>query len=226
MKFDLTFLVNPNEKSSFVKSPKFFMEKSYACSVGSSPVSHSDETESGNDHSILGTSMGTTRSASIPLPPSHVPRTQSEVQLSIDQEVAEQRDARMFDRLVNGIRERQQHQYHQYQQQSFTLPSTHWENSLEQRLSRIVQARLEPLGESSARSMEPDEQLPTEIVATEHHNHEFPHDASDAWSISGYDHEEEQGGPFTSITATSREQSLDPEEDHIQDDEGLFEMEL
>jgi hypothetical protein len=47
------------------------------------------------------------RSSSIPLPSSHVARTQSELQLSLDQEAAEQRDASMFYRLVNGIRDRQ-----------------------------------------------------------------------------------------------------------------------
>jgi hypothetical protein len=46
------------------------------------------------------------RSTSIPLPPTHVHRTQSELQLDQDQQVADQRDATMFYRLVNGIRER------------------------------------------------------------------------------------------------------------------------
>ncbi|GKY99082.1 hypothetical protein MPSEU_000863900 [Mayamaea pseudoterrestris] len=46
------------------------------------------------------------RSTSIPLPTSHVQRTQSELQLDQDEEVADQRDATMFYRLVNGIRER------------------------------------------------------------------------------------------------------------------------
>lgn len=212
MKFDLAFLLNPNEKSSFDKSAKFFMEKAHACSVDSSPVSHSDETEGGNDHSILGTSMGTTRSASIPLPPSHVPRTQSEVQLTIDEEAAEQRDARMFDRLVNGIRERQQ--------QSYAMQAMHWDNSLERSLSRIVQARLAPLSEST-RSGDHTE-LPTEIV-TEHH-HDLPHDASDAWSISGYDNEEhDEPLPHKA----SQGQSLEEEEEcPVQDSDGLFEMDL
>jgi hypothetical protein len=46
-------------------------------------------------------------SQSIPLPRSHVHRTQSEVQLCEDMETAERRDLTMFYRLVNGIRERQ-----------------------------------------------------------------------------------------------------------------------
>lgn len=47
------------------------------------------------------------RSRNIPLPLSHVQRTQSEAQLCEDMETAEQRDLNMFCRLVNGIRERQ-----------------------------------------------------------------------------------------------------------------------
>jgi hypothetical protein len=51
--------------------------------------------------------VGSSRSSSIPLPSTHVTRTQSELQLHLDEEVAEQRDTNMFYRLVNGIRERQ-----------------------------------------------------------------------------------------------------------------------
>jgi len=47
------------------------------------------------------------RSQNIPLPMSHMQRTQSEVQLCVDMETAEQRDLNMFYRLVNGIRDRQ-----------------------------------------------------------------------------------------------------------------------
>jgi hypothetical protein len=57
----------------------------------------------------LGTSIGTqgnNRSSNIPLPASHVPRTQSELQLTMDQQTAELRDVNMFYLLVNGIRER------------------------------------------------------------------------------------------------------------------------
>jgi hypothetical protein len=59
------------------------------------------------------TSTAQNRSVSIPLPSSHVHRTQSELQLHEDEEVAEQRDSTMFYRLVNGIRERHGMQSHQ-----------------------------------------------------------------------------------------------------------------
>jgi hypothetical protein len=59
----------------------------------------------GNLGSSIGT-QGTNRSSNIPLPASHVPRTQSELQLTMDQQTAELRDVNMFYLLVNGIRER------------------------------------------------------------------------------------------------------------------------
>lgn len=43
----------------------------------------------------------------IPLPPTHIPRTKSELQLAEDMHAAEWRDRCMFQRLVTGIRERQ-----------------------------------------------------------------------------------------------------------------------
>jgi hypothetical protein len=45
-------------------------------------------------------------SSSIPLPRTHVSRTESEKQLAMDVAVAEQRDERMFNRLIHGIRAR------------------------------------------------------------------------------------------------------------------------
>jgi hypothetical protein len=51
-------------------------------------------------------------SKTIPLPSSHVHRTQSELQLYEDMEVAERKDMNMFYRLVNGIRDRQIHIAH------------------------------------------------------------------------------------------------------------------
>jgi hypothetical protein len=51
-------------------------------------------------------------SKTIPLPSSHVHRTQSELQLYEDMELAERKDMNMFYRLVNGIRDRQMHIAH------------------------------------------------------------------------------------------------------------------
>lgn len=64
------------------------------------------------------------KSLAIPLPDSHIHRTDSELQLYEDMAVAEYRDRCMFNRLVSGIRQRQQlhynfhhHAQHFYDQQ-------------------------------------------------------------------------------------------------------------
>ena len=54
----------------------------------------------------LGVSGASVRSANIPLPRSHIDRTPSEIQLHMDTVAAEQREIRMFYRMVNGLRER------------------------------------------------------------------------------------------------------------------------
>jgi hypothetical protein len=49
-------------------------------------------------------------SCSIPLPSSHISRTESEMQLAVDIAAAEKRDERMFHRLITGIQARHQKQ--------------------------------------------------------------------------------------------------------------------
>jgi len=154
--------------------------------------------------------MGTTRSTSIPLPASHVPRTKSELQLCIDEEAAEQRDARMFYRLVNGIRERQQHK------KAEASNSIRCAKSLNQSISRIVQARLAPLEEADRLR----HQVPgTDKIAIEPID-EFPRDTSEAWSISGYDDEEPTH--FPSYFTHQEEYECDV----YVEEEGLFEMDV
>lgn len=208
--FDLTFLLHPNEKAFFDKKLKCSMGSTYPSSLESHPAaSHSYETEGGNDH-ILGTSMGTNRSTSIPLPSSHVPRTQSELQLSIDEEAAEQRDARMFYRLVNGIRERHQQQY------AATMSSVHWENSFEDSISRLVRARLTPL-DHSEQPDEQDEAHPHEVSAA---RNELP-PVVDSWSITGFDPEE--NSPSTHLQTQPEESNHDHD---YHEDEGFFDLDL
>jgi hypothetical protein len=50
----------------------------------------------------------TSRSPRIPFPSGYVSRTQSEIELCLDKERAKQHELKMFHRLVNGIRDRQQ----------------------------------------------------------------------------------------------------------------------
>ena len=126
-------------------------------------------------------------------------------------EAAEQRDARMFYRLVNGIRERQQ-------QQTCEVSGPYWQNSLDHSISRIVQARLAPIGQGeSSLSGTPH----PEDISTEKTN-DFPQDAPDNWSITGY--EDDQPAPSTPH-GIYQEVIEDHEEDY-DEDEGLFEMDL
>mmetsp|Transcript_3148 Transcript_3148/g.4191 ORF Transcript_3148/g.4191 Transcript_3148/m.4191 type:complete len:235 (+) Transcript_3148:101-805(+) len=65
----------------------------------------------------------TVRSLAIPLPESHIHRTESEQQLCEDMAMAEYRDRCMFNRLVSGIRRRQQLHYNvQWHQQQDMWP--------------------------------------------------------------------------------------------------------
>ena len=61
------------------------------------------------------------QSLAIPMPASHIQRTESELQLSEDQAIAEGRDRMMFNRLISGIQKRSKihfdTQQHQLQQQ-------------------------------------------------------------------------------------------------------------
>lgn len=61
----------------------------------------------------------------IPLPAYHIRRTESEVQLYEDMAIAEYRDRCMFNRLVNGIRRRQQRHYDSQHHQCFHNRQSH-----------------------------------------------------------------------------------------------------
>lgn len=75
-------------------------------------------THSVNDSTDYSQSASSSYTQAIPLPDSHIHRTESELQLSEDMAIAEYRDQCMFDRLVNGIRRKQQLNYIGIQSQS------------------------------------------------------------------------------------------------------------
>lgn len=82
---------------AFFSTPKpkvFAMEKDHG------------ETESSVIHTTSKMSAMLNYSSSIPLPSTHISRTESEAQLAIEIAVAEKRDERMFHRLINGIQAR------------------------------------------------------------------------------------------------------------------------
>jgi len=90
---------------------------------------------------------------SIPLPSSHVHRTQSELQLCEDMESAERRDLSMFYRLVNGIRERQMNLVKEHHEASVSSmdyePAQQHVMEAENCLAHIIHTRNAPLDRSS-----------------------------------------------------------------------------
>lgn len=88
------------------------------------------------------------KSQNIPLPESHVHRTQSEVQLCQDMESAEQRDLNMFYRLVNGIRDRQMHLVRDNESSNAAAAyydPAHGLTEAEQSLAHIIHTRNAPV---------------------------------------------------------------------------------
>ncbi|VEU43485.1 unnamed protein product [Pseudo-nitzschia multistriata] len=97
---------------------------------------------------------GNRRSQNIPLPMSHMHRTQSEVQLCEDMETAEQRDLNMFYRVVNGIRDRQMQLVRENKSSvaaaAFYNPA-HGLTEAERSLAHIIHTRNAPLDRKNGR---------------------------------------------------------------------------
>lgn len=159
------------------------------------------------------------RSLRIPLPSSYVSRTQSELQLALEQEEAEHRDAAMFYRLVNGIKVRQSSQY---------PPSPNVEAPHNDSIASIIRTRMSDLAVIPAPT--PPEQLPfhlhwqqcsrpntlcwdsTAISPT-------VADPADEWSITGYEASTE---PLEALQSSPAEmESL-----QLEEDEGVFSLDL
>ena len=165
--------------------------------------SESNAASNVSNPSSEGTSV--TRSSNIPLPSSHVARTQSEVQLSLDQEVAEQRDVHMFYRLVNGIRER-----HTFPHYHAHAPDEHVARS-ESSIARILHTR-RSLIDSTDNIMMHEEQ-PQQMLNPIRRRTSVT-SASDSWSITGFDWVE----PADDRQATTQED--------VEEDEGVFALDL
>jgi hypothetical protein len=202
MLFDLTFMV---DKDGIKEDPIARQARNDVPAWNSNNGSEhaANPVTSTSTSSSAGTTS--TRSQNIPLPSTHVQRTQSEVQFAIDQEAAEERDVHMFYRLVNGIRERQvsPHPHTSSEEQQSA-------QSAERSIASIVHTRLAPVRSGNT------------LDASRHH-YVSGESNTDGWSITGY---EVQGQESTGTAAPTAPvpQVDDPEE--TEDDEGVFEMEL
>lgn len=155
------------------------------------------------------------RSQTIPMPRSHVPRTDSEVQLREDMAAAEWRDLCMFYRVVHGIRERQN-----ASPEGVAIDASDITNEA---IERIVSAR---------QSTEPTVTPYDSSNEASPHSHRYREQAegylsqhpvlappsseyNDGWSISGF----EEADMYPSMVAV-----VEVDED-IEED-GVFSMEL
>lgn len=155
------------------------------------------------------------RSSSIPLPSSHVARTQSELQLSLDQEVAEQRDIDMFYRLVNGIRDRQVDQMSHSEQSIASIMLTRHRNlghhtpSLHDVVSPENATAYHWLQASSS-------QAQVETLEED----------ADEWSISGFDAPVFIASQATTHVARPTQGPLVCDHGALEEDDEIFDMEL
>lgn len=189
-----------------------------------SEAMHTEDPAKGMSSSIEETTgfsgAGTPRSSSIPLPRSHVARTDSEVQLSSDQAAAEQREIDMFYRLVQGIRNRQAGSH--IQEASRRPPLHHPPSALQP--SRVIDES-PPLAFYNAFGW-PVESGPSMFLQQS----QGPVvDTADSWSITGFDGPASHD-PFSPISGVTTGQTspLDVCEDDedLDEDEGIFDMDL
>jgi hypothetical protein len=215
MKLDLTlFLQDASEerirKINFMPQPS-----SKDTNTWSRTLEGSSTTSDNMREQASGTLVGTRRSTtgSIPLPSSHVHRTQSEVQLSLDEEAAERRDTSMFYRLVNGIRERQHVISHDSSTNEHVESVRSITGILHTRLANIAPGALPDAGTLKSHDEEEDSESHGLTDAT---NDEVPRGAG-GWSITGYNH-----NPAAN-SATMATDALDKE---ANDDDCIFDLDF
>jgi len=165
------------------------------------------------------------RSQTIPMPRTHVPRTNSEVQLREDTEAAEWRDLCMFYRVVNGIRERQSNPSSQTSLDRCNADDGVQITTKPESLEHFV-AHYQDADEETS-NVTPYESSSEASPHTRHYRHQAegflsqrqPQEPEvDEWSISGY--EELEAPMFSTFNVPVVEDDDDDEEDCV------FSMEL
>jgi hypothetical protein len=98
--------------------------------------------------------LPTTKSLAIPLPPTHIHRTDSELELDENMAMAEYRDIRMFNRIVSGMQQRQQMLY---DSQNHDISANNWGEqklSVEDSEESSTQEPRPPLIQDTQKSLE------------------------------------------------------------------------
>jgi hypothetical protein len=165
------------------------------------PESSFPPSSAGNRGTSIGTTQGTNRSSNIPLPASHVPRTQSELQLTMDQQTAELRDVNMFYLLVNGIRERH--------------PESHRSG---EGIACIIQSRLSNIDQIPQPELNVQCNFGVPLPQLQLRIPQVVQEVPDCWSITGFLPPEEHY--FHAMTA------VHPEYDSSDEGDGVFDLDL
>lgn len=156
------------------------------------------------------------KSLAIPLPESHIHRTDSELQLHEDMAVAEYRDRCMFNRLVSGIRHRQQLHYNvERHAQILNIPYQHQHQTAhndprngctiqrntsqttqtsrppsiqdtERSLENIISTRCKPVASSVTNNTTTIDAAPF-FTTQWANNTQVPKSNNDDWAIEGFD---------------------------------------
>lgn len=202
MLFDLTFMPKYGGSLGQKLSPSIETSKLSAATSPTDPFPQDFRQPSSSRQTHL-TTRG--RSSSIPLPSSHVARTESELQLSLDQEAAERRDHEMFYRMINGIRERH-------------VSDDHMAVS-ERSIASIIQTRMRMI-EDSTQDVSPDYCEGNVHQADQPSNGTYL-ETTDEWSISGFEVEHS-----TQATAQGEADALDHQDPGSMVDEEIFDIDL
>lgn len=156
-------------------------------------------------------------STPIPLPPTHVRRTESEVRLSDDQALAEEREIHMFYRLLHGIRRRQE--------SGHGAPSVHLPGVLPPRVMDES-----PPGRAAAGNMF-GWQMGVVPPVAQPMSQGSGMDIADSWSITGFDGHQASSDSrlpesITVASPTSPPDVCDEDGTLEEEDECIFAMDL
>lgn len=214
MTLDLTLFLQDNgkhnTKSNFMPQPSSKDPFTWSRTLEGSSIT------TDNVQQLTETSLVTRRSTtgSIPLPSSHVHRTQSEVQLSLDEAAAERRDTSMFYRLVNGIRERQHVISHD------SSASQHLNQSEHTRLADIPSDAPADAHTHTHTQQANKEDTDSQGLSDATNDDEVP-GGTGGWSITGYIRTHHNHNPTP--TATMATDAVNKEAD---DDECMFDLDF
>lgn len=179
------------------------------------------------------------RSSGIPMPSSHIHRTESELQLHSDMEAAEWRDLQMFHRLVKGISMKQQ----QCLQNKWLRDDSHQTTDVilrnERSIKNIISTRQQHIIPACATE---EDSISFSLDERSHHQEDslsiisqssfgVSHDMAcspfveDDWSVSGYGSSDEDVS-YQYASSSTISQVSESHQDNWSETDPVFEIEL